>query len=61
VVSVGYSCTLALSKLFRLALNELLILLKLNLCLSNSPLRHTGMWGSGCIAPRILDLGNSSR
>jgi hypothetical protein len=30
---------------------------KLSLCLTNYPLRHEGVWGSGCIDPRILDLG----
>jgi hypothetical protein len=29
------------------------------LCLTNSALRHKGVWGSGCIDPRILDLGTS--
>jgi hypothetical protein len=23
------------------------------------PLRHEGVWGSGCIDPHFLDLGNS--
>jgi hypothetical protein len=31
------------------------------LCLttSNKTLRHEDVWGSGCIAPRILDLGTN--
>jgi hypothetical protein len=32
---------------------------KLSLCLINSALCHENIWGSGCIDPRILDLGTS--
>jgi hypothetical protein len=28
---------------------------KLSLCLTIQALRHEGVWGSGCIDPRILD------
>jgi hypothetical protein len=31
--------------------------IKLSLCLNFAP-RHNGVWGSGGIAPHILDLGN---
>jgi hypothetical protein len=34
---------------------------KLSLCLTNQPLRHEGVWGSGCIDPCFLDLGTSWR
>jgi hypothetical protein len=34
---------------------------KLSLCLTNSALRHEGVWGSGCINPNFLDLGTSWR
>jgi hypothetical protein len=34
---------------------------KLPLCSTNYALRHAGEWGSGCIDPRFLDLGTSSR
>jgi hypothetical protein len=37
------------------------IRVKLSLCLTNSELRHEDVWGSGCIDPRILDLGTSRR
>jgi hypothetical protein len=56
MVCVGHSYTLALSKLFRHALSGFLMLLKLTLFFSNSRLHHTGVWGNGCIAPRILEL-----
>jgi hypothetical protein len=35
--------------------------LKLSLCLTNYALRHEGVWGSGCIDPRILYIGTSWR
>jgi hypothetical protein len=31
-----------------------------SLCLTNYTLRHENVWGSGCIDPRILDLGEWS-
>jgi hypothetical protein len=34
---------------------------KLSFCLTNSALRHKGIWGSGCIDPHFLDLGTSWR
>jgi hypothetical protein len=34
---------------------------KLSLCLNNNALRHEGVWRSGCIDPRILDLDTSWR
>jgi hypothetical protein len=34
---------------------------KLSLCLTNWALRHEGVWGSGFIDPRFLDLGTSWR
>jgi hypothetical protein len=34
---------------------------KLSLCLTNSALRHEGVWGSGCIDLHFLDLGTSWR
>jgi hypothetical protein len=34
---------------------------KLPLCLTNSALRHEGLWESDCIDPRFLDLGTSWR
>jgi hypothetical protein len=34
---------------------------KLFLCITNSALRHEGVWGNGYIDPRILDLGTSCR
>ncbi|PNF29877.1 hypothetical protein B7P43_G09531 [Cryptotermes secundus] len=34
---------------------------KLSLCLTICALRHEGVWGSGCIEPRSLDLGSSWR
>jgi hypothetical protein len=34
---------------------------KLSLCLTNQAIRHEGVWGSGCMDPRILDLGISWR
>jgi hypothetical protein len=34
---------------------------KLSLCLTNEVLCHEGEWGSGCIDPEFLDLGNSWR
>jgi hypothetical protein len=33
--------------------------LKLSLCLTNQALHHEGVWGSGCIDPRFLDLESS--
>jgi hypothetical protein len=33
----------------------------LSLCLTNQPLQHEGVWGSGCIDPRFLNLGVSWR
>jgi hypothetical protein len=32
---------------------------KLSLCLTNYAPRHEDVWGSGCIDPRIPDLGTS--
>jgi hypothetical protein len=32
-----------------------------SLCLTNWALRHEGVWGSGCIDPRILNFGTSLR
>jgi hypothetical protein len=29
---------------------------KLSLCLTNYALDHEGIWGSGCIDPRLFDL-----
>jgi hypothetical protein len=34
---------------------------KLSLCLTNYALRHEDVWESGCIEPRLLDLGTGSR
>jgi hypothetical protein len=34
---------------------------KLFLCLINYALRHGGVWGSGCVDPHFLDLGNRWR
>jgi hypothetical protein len=34
---------------------------KRSLCLTNEALRHEGLWGSGCIHPRFLDLSTSRR
>jgi hypothetical protein len=34
---------------------------KLFLCLTKYTLRHEGVWGSGCIDQRILDLGTNWR
>jgi hypothetical protein len=34
---------------------------KLSLCLTNQAQRHEGVWGSGYINPRVLDLGTSWR
>jgi hypothetical protein len=30
---------------------------ELSLCLTNQAIRHEGVWGSGCIDLRFLDLG----
>jgi hypothetical protein len=32
---------------------------KLSLCLTNLALCHEGVWGSGCIHPRFLDISTS--
>jgi hypothetical protein len=40
---------------------RLSIKVKLPLCLTDYALRHEGVWGSGCIDPRLLDLGNRGR
>jgi hypothetical protein len=37
------------------------IKVNLSLCLTDYALRHEGVWGSGCIDPRFLDLGTSWR
>jgi hypothetical protein len=37
----------------------LVIKVNLSLCLSYYALRHEGVWESGCIDPRFLDLGTS--
>jgi hypothetical protein len=34
---------------------------KLSLCITNSALRHEGVWGSGYIDPHFLDIGTSWR
>jgi hypothetical protein len=34
---------------------------KLSMCLSNEALRHEDVLGSGCIDPRVLDLGTGWR
>jgi hypothetical protein len=39
----------------------IIIKVKLSLCLINQALHHEGVWGSGCIDPRFLDLGTSWR
>jgi hypothetical protein len=33
--------------------------INLSLCLTNYPLRHEGVWRSGCIHPCFLDLGTA--
>jgi hypothetical protein len=33
--------------------------MKLSLCLTSEALRHEGVWGSGCIDQRVLDLSTS--
>jgi hypothetical protein len=42
-------------------IEELLVKVTLSLCLTNYALRHEGLWGSGRIDPRFLDLGTSWR
>jgi hypothetical protein len=32
----------------------------LSLCLTNKALRHEGVWGCGCIDPRIFDFDTST-
>jgi hypothetical protein len=46
--------------LYRITSYKYSVKVTLSLCLTNSALRHEGVWESGCIGPRFL-LGNSWR
>jgi hypothetical protein len=40
---------------------DVVVKVKLSLCLTNKALCHEGVWRSGCIDPHFLDLGANWR